>query len=154
MKHIFLSQQKRTKQNKMMEQGNEQGNQEGPESRLLNAILSGMDKELNLTIQTGDMEQIKAVQEKQLAILQDLLKKAFSEITRLLQYSGVDMKTGQAILGFISDTNNIWITITGRSMLELRINKLIDSAEEKGVKLPDLNNEKDKGGNYSPIILN
>lgn len=137
-----------------MEQGNEQGNQEGPESRLLNAILSGMDKELNLTIQTGDMEQIKAVQEKQLAILQDLLKKAFSEITRLLQYSGVDMKTGQAILGFISDTNNIWITITGRSMLELRINKLIDSAEEKGVKLPDLNNEKDKGGNYSPIILN
>lgn len=138
----------------MMEQGNEQGNQEGPESRLLNAILSGMDKELNLTIQTGDMEQIKAVQEKQLAILQDLLKKAFSEITRLLQYSGVDMKTGQAILGFISDTNNIWITITGRSMLELRINKLIDSAEEKGVKLPDLNNEKDKGGNYSPIILN
>jgi hypothetical protein len=138
----------------MMEQGNEQGNQERPESRLLNAILSGMDKELNLTIQTGDMEQIKAVQEKQLAILQDLLKKAFSEITRLLQYSGVDMKTGQAILGFISDTNNIWITITGRSMLELRINKLIDSAEEKGVKLPDLNNEKDKGGNYSPIILN
>ena len=138
----------------MREQGNEQGNQEGPESRLLNAILSGMDKELNLTIQTGDMEQIKAVQEKQLAILQDLLKKAFSEITRLLQYSGVDMKTGQAILGFISDTNNIWITITGRSMLELRINKLIDSAEEKGVKLPDLNNEKDKGGNYSPIILN
>ena len=137
-----------------MEQGNEQGNQEGPESRLLSAILSGMDKELNLTIQTGDMEQIKAVQEKQLAILQDLLKKAFSEITRLLQYSGVDMKTGQAILGFISDTNNIWITITGRSMLELRINKLIDSAEEKGVKLPDLNNEKDKGGNYSPIILN
>jgi hypothetical protein len=138
----------------MMEQGNEQGNQERPESRLLNAILSGMDKELNLTIQTGDMEQIKAVQEKQLAILQDLLKKAFSEITRLLQYSGVDMKTGQAILGFISDTNNIWITITGRSMLELRINKLIDSAEENGVKLPDLNNEKDKGGNYSPIILN
>ena len=137
-----------------MEQGNEQGNQEGPESRLLNAILSGMDKELNLTIQTGDMEQIKAVQEKQLAILQDLLKKAFSEITRLLQYSGVDMKTGQALLGFISDTNNVWITITGRSMLELRINKLIDSAEEKGVKLPDLNNEKDKGGNYSPIILN
>ena len=137
-----------------MEQGNEQGNQEGPESRLLNAILSGMDKELNLTIQKGDMEQIKAVQEKQLAILQDLLKKAFSEITRLLQYSGVDMKTGQAILGFISDTNNIWITITGRSMLELRINKMIDSAEEKGVKLPDLNNEKDKGGNYSPIILN
>ena len=137
-----------------MEQDNEQGNQERPESRLLNAILSGMDKELNLTIQTGDMEQIKAVQEKQLAILQDLLKKAFSEITRLLQYSGVDMKTGQAILGFISDTNNIWITITGRSMLELRINKLIDSAEEKGVKLPDLNNEKDKGGNYSPIILN
>ena len=138
----------------MREQGNEQGNQEGPESRLLNAILSGMDKELNLTIQTGDMEQIKAVQEKQLAILQDLLKKAFSEITRLLQYSGVDMKTGQAILGFISDTNNIWITITGRSMLELRINKMIDSSEEKGVKLPDLNNEKDKGGNYSPIILN
>ena len=138
----------------MREQGNEQGNQEGPESRLLNAILSGMDKELNLTIQKGDMEQIKAVQEKQLAILQDLLKKAFSEITRLLQYSGVDMKTGQAILGFISDTNNIWITITGRSMLELRINKMIDSAEEKGVKLPDLNNEKDKGGNYSPIILN
>ena len=137
-----------------MKKGNEQGNQEGPESRLLNAILSGMDKELNLTIQTGDMEQIKAVQEKQLAILQDLLKKAFSEITRLLQYSGVDMRTGQAILGFISDTNNIWITITGRSMLELRINKLIDSAEEKGVKLPDLNNEKDKGGNYSPIILN
>ena len=137
-----------------MEQGNEQGNQEGPESRLLSAILSGMDKELNLTIQTGDMEQIKAVQEKQLAILQDLLKKAFSEITRLLQYSGVDMRTGQAILGFISDTNNIWITITGRSMLELRINKLIDSAEEKGVKLPDLNSEKDKGGNYSPIILN
>ena len=39
-------------------------------------------------------------------------------------------------------------------MLELRINKMIDSAEEKGVKLPDLNNEKDKGGNYSPIILN
>ena len=137
-----------------MEQGNEQGNQEGPESRLLNAILSGMDKELNLTIQTGDMEQIKAVQEKQLAILQDLLKKAFSEITRLLQYSGVDMKTGQALLGFISDTNNVWITITGRSMLELRMNKIIDSAEEKGVKLPDLNNEKDKGGNYSPIILN
>ena len=132
----------------------EQGNQEGPESRLLSAILSGMDKELNLTIQTGDMEQIKAVQEKQLAILQDLLKKAFSEITRLLQYSGVDMKTGQAILGFISDTNNIWITITGRSMLELRINKMIDSAEAEGVKLPDLNNEKDKGGNYSPIILN
>ena len=137
-----------------MEQGNEQGNQERPESRLLSAILSGMDKELNLKIQTGDIEQIKAVQEKQLAILQDLLKKAFSEITRLLQYSGVDMKTGQAILGFISDTNNIWITITGRSMLELRINKMIDSAEEKGVKLPDLNNEKDKGGNYSPIILN
>ena len=137
-----------------MEQGNEQGNQEGPESRLLSAILSGMDKELNLTIQTGDMEQIKAVQEKQLAILQDLLKKAFSEITRLLQYSGVDMKTGQALLGFISDTNNVWITITGRSMLELRMNKIIDSAEEKGVKLPDLNNEKDKGGNYSPIILN
>jgi hypothetical protein len=125
-----------------------------PEMRMLNAILDGMDKELNEVIKTGDREQIKSIQEKQLAILQDLLKKAFAEVTRLLQYSGVDMKTGQAILGFISDTNNIWITITGRSMLELRINKLIDSAEEKGVKLPDLNNEKDKGGNYSPIILN
>ena len=125
-----------------------------PEMRMLNAILDGMDKELNEVIKTGDREQIKSIQEKQLAILQDLLKKAFAEVTRLLQYSGVDMKTGQAILGFISDTNNIWITITGRSMLEMRIDKIIDSAEEKGVKLPDLNNEKDKGGNYSPIILN
>ena len=125
-----------------------------PEMRMLNAILDGMDKELNEVIKTGDREQIKSIQEKQLAILQDLLKKAFAEVTRLLQYSGVDMKTGQAILGFISDTNNIWITITGRSMLEMRIDKIIESAEEKGVKLPDLNNEKDKGGNYSPIILN
>jgi hypothetical protein len=125
-----------------------------PEMRMLNAILDGMDKELNEVIKTGDREQIKSIQEKQLAILQDLLKKAFAEVTRLLQYSGVDMKTGQAILGFISDTNNIWITITGRSMLEMRIDKIIGSAEAEGVKLPDLNNEKDKGGNYSPIILN
>jgi hypothetical protein len=125
-----------------------------PEMRMLNAILDGMDKELNEVIKTGDWEQIKSIQEKQLAILQDLLKKAFAEVTRLLQYSGVDMKTGQAILGFISDTNNIWITITGRSMLEVRIDKIIGSAEAEGVKLPDLNNEKDKGGNYSPIILN
>jgi hypothetical protein len=125
-----------------------------PEMRMLNAILDGMDKELNEVIKTGDREQIKSIQEKQLAILQDLLKKAFAEVTRLLQYSGVDMKTGQAILGFISDTNNIWITITGRSMLEVRIDKIIGSAEAEGVKLPDLNNEKDKGGNYSPIILN
>jgi len=136
------------------EQGNDQSGQDRPEGRLLEAILSGMDAELNLTIQTGDREQIKAVQEKQLAILRDILQKAFAEITRLLQYSGVDMKTGQAILGFISDTNNIWITITGRSMLELRMNKIIDAAEGEGVKLPDLNNEKDKGGSYSPIILN
>ncbi len=125
-----------------------------PEMRMLSAILDGMDKDLNEMIKTGDRERIKFMQEKQLAILQDLLKKAFSEITRLLQYSGVDMKTGQAILGFISDTNNIWITITGRSMLEMRIDKIIGSAEAEGVKLPDLNNEKDKGGNYSPIILN
>lgn len=125
-----------------------------PEMRMLNAILDGMDKELNEVIKTGDREQIKSIQEKQLAILQDLLKKAFAEVTRLLQYSGVDMKTGQAILGFISDTNNIWITITGRSMLEMRIDKIIGSAEAEGVKLLDLNNEKDKGGNYSPIILN
>ena len=125
-----------------------------PEMRMLSAILDGMDKDLNEMIKTGDRERIKFMQEKQLAILQDLLKKAFSEITRLLQYSGVDMKTGQAILGFISDTNNIWITITGRSMLEMRIEKIIGSAEAEGVKLPDLNNEKDKGGNYSPIILN
>ena len=125
-----------------------------PEMRMLSAILDGMDKELNEVIKTGDREQIKSIQEKQLAILQDLLKKAFAEVTRLLQYSGVDMKTGQAILGFISDTNNIWITITGRSMLEMRIEKIIGSAEAEGVKLPDLNNEKDKGGNYSPIILN
>ena len=136
------------------EQGNDQSGQDRPEGRLLEAILSGMDAELNLTIQTGDREQIKAIQEKQLAILRDLLQKAFAEITRLIQYSGVNMKTGQAILGYISDTNNIWITITGRSMLELRMNKIIDAAEGEGVNLPDLNNEKDKGGSYSPIILN
>lgn len=121
---------------------------------MLHAILDGMDKELNEVIKTGDREQIKAIQEKQLAILRDLLQKAFAEITRLLQYSGVDLKTGQSILGLISDTNNIWITITGRSMLELRIDKIIDAAEGEGVNLPDLNNEKDKGGSYSPIILN
>lgn len=125
-----------------------------PEMRMLHAILDGMDKELNEVIKTGDREQIKSIQEKQLAILRDLLKKAFAEITRLLQYSGVDLKTGQSILGLISDTNNIWITITGRSMLELRMNKIIDAAEGEGVNLPDLNNEKDKGGSYSPIILN
>lgn len=125
-----------------------------PEMRMLHAILDGMDKELNEVIKTGDREQIKAIQEKQLAILRDLLQKAFAEITRLLQYSGVDIKTGQSILGLISDTNNIWITITGRSMLELRMNKIIDAAEGEGVNLPDLNNEKDKGGSYSPIILN
>lgn len=125
-----------------------------PEMRMLHAILDGMDKELNEVIKTGDREQIKAIQEKQLAILRDLLQKAFAEITRLLQYSGVDVKTGQSILGLISDTNNIWITITGRSMLELRMNKIIDAAEWEGVNLPDLNNEKDKGGSYSPIILN
>jgi hypothetical protein len=122
--------------------------------RMLHAILDGMDKELNEVIKTGDLEQIKAIQEKQLAILRDLLQKAFAEITRLLQYSGVDVRTGQSILGLISDTNNIWITITGRSMLELRMNKIIDAAEGEGVNLPDLNNEKDKGGSYSPIILN
>lgn len=125
-----------------------------PETRMLHAILDGMDKELNEVIKTGDREQIKSIQEKQLAILRDLLQKAFAEITRLLQYSGVDIKTGQSILGLISDTNNIWITITGRSMLELRMNKIIDAAEGEGVNLPDLNNEKDKGGSYSPIILN
>lgn len=125
-----------------------------PEMRMLHAILDGMDKELNEVIKTGDREQIKSIQEKQVAILRDLLQKAFAEITRLLQYSGVDMKTGQSILSLISDTNNIWITITGRSMLELRINKIIDAAEGEGVNLPDLNNEKDKGGSYSPIILN
>jgi hypothetical protein len=125
-----------------------------PEMRMLHAILDGMDKELNEVIKTGDREQIKAIQEKQLAILRDLLQKAFAEITRLLQYSGVDVRTGQSILGLISDTNNIWITITGRSMLELRMNKIIDAAEGEGVNLPDLNNEKDKGGSYSPIILN
>lgn len=125
-----------------------------PEMRMLHAILDGMDKELNEVIKTGDREQIKSIQEKQLAILRDLLQKAFAEITRLLQYSGVDAKTGQSILGLISDTNNIWITITGRSMLELRIDKIIDAAEGEGVNLPDLNNEKDKGGSYSPIILN
>ena len=125
-----------------------------PEMRMLHAILDGMDKELNELIKTGDREQIKAIQEKQLAILRDLLQKAFAEITRLLQYSGVDVRTGQSILGLISDTNNIWITITGRSMLELRMNKIIDAAEGEGVNLPDLNNEKDKGGSYSPIILN
>lgn len=125
-----------------------------PEMRMLHAILDGMDKELNEVIKTGDREQIKAIQEKQVAILRDLLQKAFAEVTRLLQYSGVDLKTGQSILGLISDTNNIWITITGRSMLELRMNKIIDAAEGEGVNLPDLNNEKDKGGSYSPIILN
>lgn len=125
-----------------------------PEMRMLHTILDGMDKELNEVIKTGDREQIKSIQEKQLAILRDLLQKAFAEITRLLQYSGVDIKTGQSILGLISDTNNIWITITGRSMLELRMNKIIDAAEGEGVNLPDLNNEKDKGGSYTPIILN
>lgn len=132
----------------------ESGEPVRPEMRMLHAILDGMDKELNEVIKTGDREQIKAIQEKQLAILRDLLQKAFAEITRLLQYSGVDIKTGQSILGLISDTNNIWITITGRSMLELRMNKIIDAAEGEGVNLPDLNNEKDKGGSYSPIILN
>ena len=132
----------------------ESGEPVRPEMRMLHAILDGMDKELNEVIKTGDREQIKAIQEKQLAILRDLLQKAFAEITRLLQYSGVDLKTGQSILGLISDTNNIWITITGRSMLELRMNKIIDAAEGEGVNLPDLNNEKDKGGSYSPIILN
>lgn len=121
---------------------------------MLHVILDRMDKELNEVIKTGDLEQIKSIQEKQLAILRDLLQKAFAEITQLLQYSGVNARTGQSILGLISDTNNIWITITGRSMLELRMNKIIDSAEGQGVNLPDLNNEKDKGGSYSPIILN
>lgn len=125
-----------------------------PEMRMLHVILDRMDKELNEVIKTGDLEQIKSIQEKQLAILRDLLQKAFAEITQLLQYSGVNARTGQSILGLISDTNNIWITITGRSMLELRMNKIIDSAEGQGVNLPDLNNEKDKGGSYSPIILN
>lgn len=137
-----------------------------PEMRMLNAILDGMDKELNEVIKTGDKEQIKAIQEKQLAILRDLLQKAFAEITRLLQYSGVSVNTGQSILGLISDTNNIWITITGRSMLEMRIDKIIGSAEGQGVNLTDLNtdlssdlskdlkNDNDKGGSYSPIILN
>ena len=133
-----------------------------PEMRMLNAILDGMDKELNEVIKTGDKEQIKAIQEKQLAILRDLLQKAFAEITRLLKYSGVSVNTGQSILGLISDTNNIWITITGRSMLEMRIDKIIGSAEGEGVNLTDLSsdlskdlkNDNDKGSSYSPIILN
>lgn len=133
-----------------------------PEMRMLNAILDGMDKELNEVIKTGDREQIKSIQEKQLAILRDLLQKAFAEITRLLQYSGVSVNTGQSILGLISDTNNIWITITGRSMLEMRIDKIIGSAEAEGVNLTDLStelskdlkNDNDKGSSYSPIILN
>lgn len=133
-----------------------------PEMRMLNAILDGMDKELNEVIKTGDREQIKSIQEKQLAILRGLLQKAFAEITRLLQYSGVSINTGQSILGLISDTNNIWITITGRSMLEMRIDKIIGSAEGEGVNLTDLSsdlskdlkNDNDKGSSYSPIILN
>ena len=133
-----------------------------PEMRMLNAILDGMDKELNEVIKTGDREQIKSIQEKQLAILRDLLQKAFAEITRLLQYYGVSVNTGQSILGLISDTNNIWITITGRSMLEMRIDKIIGSAEAEGVNLTDLStelskdlkNDNDKGSSYSPIILN
>lgn len=133
-----------------------------PEMRMLNAILDGMDKELNEVIKTGDREQIKSIQEKQLAILRDLLQKAFAEITRLLQYSGVSVNTGQSILGLISDTNNIWITITGRSMLEMRIDKIIGSAQAEGVNLTDLStdlskdlkNDNDKGSSYSPIILN
>lgn len=133
-----------------------------PEMRMLNSILDGMDKELNEVIKTGDREQIKSIQEKQLAILRDLLQKAFAEITRLLQYSGVSINTGQSILGLISDTNNIWITITGRSMLEMRIDKIIGSAEGEGVNLTDLSsdlskdlkNDNDKGSSYSPIILN
>lgn len=133
-----------------------------PEMRMLNAILDGMDKELNEVIKTGDREQIKSIQEKQLAILRDLLQKAFAEITRLLQYSGVSVSTGQSILGLISDTNNIWITITGRSMLEMRIDKIIGSAQAEGVGLTDLSTDlskdlkkdNDKGSGYSPIILN
>ena len=140
----------------------ESGEPVRPEMRMLHAILDGMDKELNEVIKTGDREQIKAIQEKQLAILRDLLQKAFAEITRLLQYSGVSVNTGQSILGLISDTNNIWITITGRSMLEMRIDKIIGSAEGKGVNLTDLStdlskdlkNNNDKGSSYSPIIMN
>lgn len=133
-----------------MNKESKQGQSERPDGGVLGAILSGMDKELNDVIKTRDMEQIEAVQKKQLEILEDLLGRAFSEINKQLQYSGVNMRTGQIILALISDTNNIWITITGRSMLALSVNNILTN-ESGGEGKGEI---KDKGAGYSPIIMN
>lgn len=132
-----------------MNNQSKQGQPERPDG-VLEAILSGMDRELNDVIKTGDAEQITAIQKKQLEILEDLLGRAFSEINKQLKYSGVNMKTGQMILALISDTNNIWITITGRSMLSPAIKRILTD-EEGGDEKGEI---KDKGAGYSPIILN
>lgn len=146
------------------------------QDRIALKILNGMDIELNDAIQRGDRAYIEAIIEKQKNVLVNLMERASAEIVRLLQLSGVGMQTGQQILTLISDTNNFWIILTGRSMLTDRFRVIFAQAESQGVHLdmqtdmqPGINAMKDDAeseknnrltdesgytSGYSPIIPN
>ena len=148
-----------------------QGGQDGQDGqdRIALKILNGMDIELNDAIQRGDRAYIEAIIEKQKNVLTNLMERASAEIVRLLQLSGVGIQTGQQILELISDTNNFWITLTGRSMLTDRFRAIFAQAESQGIKLDmqtdmqdaseyeknsRLTDESGYTSGYSPIIPN